>query len=307
MSKHEFQTEVSQLLHLIIHSLYSHQEIFLRELISNASDALDKLKYLTLTDDQFKSFPFDPKIEISFDDDNQQTLVVKDTGIGMSEEELIENLGTIARSGTKNFLQQLTGNSKNDANLIGRFGVGFYSTFMVADKVEVLTRRAGQDQACRWISDGQGSYEIQEAQKEVSGTEIIVHLSEKGREYANRWKIEQVVKKYSNHIPFPIFLHYMHTEYVSAEDRKKGKEAGKEPRTDQINSASALWKRPKSELKEAEYQEFYKSLSHDPEDPLFTSIPRPREPRSTRLFFLYPARLRLTCFRPDTRPASSYM
>ncbi len=182
MAKHEFQTEVSQLLHLIIHSLYSHKEIFLRELVSNASDALDKLKYLTLTEDEFKSLPFDPKIEITFDDDNQKTLTIKEKGIGMTEDELVENLGTIARSGTKNFVSQLTGDAKQDSNLIGQFGVGFYSTFMVADKVEVITRKAGQDTASKWTSDGKGAFDITEVEKESCGTEIVIHLNKEGKE-----------------------------------------------------------------------------------------------------------------------------
>ncbi|MFC1766503.1 molecular chaperone HtpG [Planctomycetota bacterium] len=269
MSKHEFQTEVSQLLHLIIHSLYSHKEIFLRELVSNASDALDKMKYLTLTDDDFKSLPFDPKVEISFEEGDQKILTVKDSGIGMNEEELVENLGMIARSGTKSFLAQMTGDTQADASLIGQFGVGFYSCFMVADKVEVISRKAGEDKAFRWTSDGKGAYEITEAQRDSFGTDVVLYLSKAGEEYANRWQIENLVKKYSNHIAFPIFLHYLHTEYVSEEDKKNGKEEKTEAKTDQINAASALWKRPKSELKEEDYQEFYKTIAHDYENPLF--------------------------------------
>lgn len=306
MSKHEFQTEVSQLLHLIIHSLYSHKEIFLRELISNASDALDKLKYLTLTDDDLKSLAFDPKIEIRFDDESQKTLTVSDNGIGMNEEELVENLGTIARSGTKNFLGSMTGDAQTDANLIGQFGVGFYSTFMVADKVEVISRKAGQDQAVRWTSDGKGSFDISEAERESFGTDVIVHLNKDGKEYANRWQIEQVVKKYSNHIPFPIFLHYIHTEYVSAEDKEEGKEAKQEPKhepkTEQINSASALWKRPKSELKEKDYQEFYKTLSHDYDDPLFFIHTQAEGTQEYTTLFYIPKKAPFDLFHADYKP-----
>jgi len=302
MSKHEFQTEVSQLLHLIIHSLYSHKEIFLRELISNASDALDKLKYLTLTEDEFKSLAFDPKIEISFDDEDQTTLTISDTGIGMNEEELGENLGTIARSGTKNFLGNLTGDAKVDSNLIGQFGVGFYSTFMVADKVDVISRKAGQDQAFQWTSDGKGSYEITEAQREAYGTDIVVHLNKAGKEYASRWKIEEMVKKYSNHIPFPISLHYIHTEYVSEEDKKKGKEAKKEEKTDQINSASALWKKPKSELKEDDYQEFYKTIAHDQDDPLFYLHTQAEGTQEYTTLFYIPKKAPFDLFQADYRP-----
>jgi len=302
MSKHEFQTEVSQLLHLIIHSLYSHKEIFLRELISNASDALDKLKYLTLTEDEFKSLAFDPKIEISFDDEDQKTLTISDTGIGMDEEELAENLGTIARSGTKNFLANLTGDSDRDSNLIGQFGVGFYSTFMVADRVDVISRKAGQDKAYQWTSDGKGAFEITEAERDSFGTDVIVHLSKTGKEYANRWKIDQVVKKYSNHIPFPIFLHYIHTDYVSEEDKKKGKEAKKEEKTDQINSASALWKKPKSELKEADYKEFYKTISHDQDDPLFYLHTQAEGTQEYTTLFYVPKKAPFDLFQADYRP-----
>ncbi len=306
MAKHEFQTEVSQLLHLIIHSLYSHKEIFLRELVSNASDALDKLKYLTLTDDNFKSLAFDPKIEITFDDDNQKTLTIKDNGIGMTEEELVENLGTIARSGTKNFLSQLTGDSKQDSNLIGQFGVGFYSTFMVADKVEVITCKAGQDTACKWTSDGKGSYDISEVEKEGCGTEIIIHLNKEGKEYANRWQIETLVKKYSNHIPFPIFLHYIHTEYVPAKDQDKEgeskQEPKKEPKTEQINSASALWKRPKSELKDEDYHEFYKTVGHDQESPMFYVHTKAEGVQEYTTLFFVPKKAPFDLYQADYKP-----
>ena len=302
MSKHEFQTEVSQLLHLIINSLYSHKEIFLRELVSNASDALDKLKYLTLTDDAFKSLAFDPKIEITFDDDKQKTLTIKDNGIGMTEEELIENLGTIARSGTQNFLGNLTGDAGKDSNLIGQFGVGFYSTFMVADQVEVTSRKAGQEKAFQWTSDGKGSFDISEAQRDGCGTDIVVHLTKEGKEYANRWKIENVVKKYSDHIPFPIFLHYTHTEYVSAEDKEKGKEEKKEAKTEQINAASALWKRPKSELKEADYNAFYKTIGHDYEDPLFYLHTQAEGTQEYATLFYCPKKAPFDLFQADYRP-----
>ena len=265
MAQHQFQTEVSQLLHLIIHSLYSHKEIFLRELISNSSDALDKLKYLTLTDENYKNIPFEPKIDISFDSDKKK-LVVSDTGIGMNDEDLVLNLGTIARSGTKNFLSQLTGDSKKDSNLIGQFGVGFYSAFMVADKIEVVSKKAGDDKGWKWISDGKGSYEISETEKEGSGTEITLFLNKEGEEYTSRWQIESVIKKYSDHIPFPIYLEYEHTSYEGeGDDRKEVKET----KVDQVNSASALWKKSKSDLTDDDYNEFYKTISHDTEDPLY--------------------------------------
>jgi len=190
MSSHQFQTEVSQLLHLIVHSLYSHKEIFLRELISNASDALDKLKYLSLTDDNYKKLAYEPRIDISFDDGDVKKLVVRDTGIGMDAEELALNLGTIAKSGTKNFITSLTGDAKKDSNLIGQFGVGFYSAFMVADKIEVISKKAGSDKASKWSSDGKGTFDIDEAEKADFGTEVILYLNENGKEYSSRWQIE---------------------------------------------------------------------------------------------------------------------
>ncbi|MDX2226313.1 MAG: molecular chaperone HtpG [Verrucomicrobiae bacterium] len=264
MSKHQFQTEVNQLLHLIIHSLYSHKEIFMRELVSNASDALDKLKYLTLTDDRFKTLSFDPAIKIEFNDKEPKTLTISDNGIGMNEADLVEHLGTIARSGTKTFLAGLSGDGRKDSNLIGQFGVGFYSAFMVASLIEVTSRKAGEDKAWKWTSTGKGEFEITEAVRAEQGSTIVLHLNEEGAEYASRWAIEDLIKKYSNHIAFPIFLTYEKTEYDD-----KGQEKSKAPVTEKVNSASALWKRPKNELKDEDYKEFYKTVSHDMEDPLF--------------------------------------
>ena len=266
MAKHKFKTEVNQLLKLIIHSLYSHKEIFLRELISNASDALDKLKYLTLTDEQFKQLHFDPRIEITFDGGDGKTITVKDSGIGMNSTDLDEQLGTIARSGTKNFLGQLQGDAKQASNLIGQFGVGFYSVFMVADKVKVLTRRAGEEQAWLWSSTGEESYTIKEAERPEQGTTITLHLNDEGVEYANQWQIRELVKKYSDHIAFPIFLEYDQKTYEGEGDDRKEKT---EHKREQVNKASAIWKRPKSEITEEEYKEFYKSIGHDNEDPLY--------------------------------------
>jgi molecular chaperone HtpG len=263
MSKREFQTEVSQLLQLIIHSLYSHPEIFLRELISNSSDALDKLRHLTLTDDAYKALPFEPRIDLELDEENK-TLTIADTGIGMNELDLVENLGTIARSGTKNFLSLLSGDAKKDSNLIGQFGVGFYSAFMVADRIEVVSRKAGEDQAWRWTSDGKTGFEIEPAEREVAGTTVLLHLNEEGRQYANSWRLQEIVKKYSNHIAFPIFLTYDKSEWNEAE-----KKSEKIRTTEQVNAASALWRRPKSELTDDDYKELYKSLTGDSEDPLF--------------------------------------
>jgi molecular chaperone HtpG len=263
MSKREFQTEVSQLLQLIIHSLYSHPEIFLRELISNSSDALDKLRHLTLTDDAYKSLPFNPRIDLELDEESK-TLTIADTGIGMNEEDLVSHLGTIARSGTKNFLSQLSGDAKRDSNLIGQFGVGFYSAFMVADRIEVVSRKAGEEQAWRWISDGNTGFEIEPAERSAAGTTILLHFNQEGEQYANSWRLQQIVKKYSNHIAFPIFLTYDKSEWNEVE-----KKSVKTRSTEQVNVASALWRRPKSELTEDDYKELYKSIAGDSQDPLF--------------------------------------
>jgi len=289
MGKHKFKTEVTQLLDLIIHSLYSHKEIFLRELISNSSDALDKLKYLTLTDDVFKKLDFNPRIDISFDK-QAKTLTIVDSGIGMDDKELITNLGTIANSGTKNFLQNIKDASKIDTNLIGQFGVGFYSIFMVADKVEVQSKKAGGDKAFTWTSDGKGGFEIEETARKEIGTSVTLSLSEEGLQYASRWEIESIVKKYSNHIPFPIFLHYQ-------EDKDK-----KENKEEQINSASALWKRPKAELKEKDYLEFYKTISHDTEDPLHHIHTQAEGALQYTTLFFIPSKAPFDLFYSDYKP-----
>ncbi len=263
MSKREFQTEVNQLLQLIVHSLYSHPEIFLRELVSNSSDALDKLRHLTLVDDAFKSLPFNPRIDLELDEE-KQTLTIADTGIGMNEEDLVSHLGTIARSGTKYFLAQLSEEARRDSNLIGQFGVGFYSAFMVADRVEVVSRKAGEDKAWRWVSDGKTGFEIEPAERAVAGTTVLLHFNEEGKQYANSWRLQEVVKKYSNHIAFPIYLTYDKSEWNETE-----KKSLKTRTTEQVNAASALWRRPKNELTEEDYKELYKSVSGDWQDPLF--------------------------------------
>ncbi len=261
--KLEFQTEVNQLLQLIIHSLYSHREIFLRELISNASDALDKLKYLNLTEEPYKSLTFDPRIDLELDEAGG-TLTVSDTGIGMNHDDLVAHLGTIARSGTKNFLASLSGDSKRDSNLIGQFGVGFYSAFMVADKVEVVSRKAAEDTAWKWTSDGKSGFEIEETERASFGTTVRIFFNEEGKEYANSYKLREIVKKYSNHIAFPIFLTADKEEWNAEEKRSISKRT-----TEQINSASAMWRRPKNELSDEDYKELYKTISGDWEDPLF--------------------------------------
>ena len=276
MAKHEFQTEVNQLLQLLIHSLYSNKDIFLREIISNGSDALDKLKYLSVSDDAFKSVKFDPRLDIQFDE-KAGTITIQDSGIGMNEEDLTNNLGTIARSGTKAFMEKLTNDASKNSNLIGQFGVGFYSAFMAANHIDVYTRKAaGDGKIWHWSSDGTNSYEIDEVaadsevakkygfdKAELSGSAIEIHLNDDSKEYASRWKIEELIKRYSDHIAFPIYLHYEQKKYDD-----KGKETGSESKVEQVNSASALWKRSKSELKAEDYNEFYKTIGHDGQDPL---------------------------------------
>jgi molecular chaperone HtpG len=293
MSKREFQTEVSELLHLIVHSLYSHPEIFLRELISNSSDALDKLRHLTLTDDAYKSVPFDPRIDLELNE-AQQTLSIADTGIGMNEEDLVSHLGTIARSGTKTFLAQLSSDAKKDSNLIGQFGVGFYSSFMVADRVEVVSRKAGDTQAWRWVSDGKSGFDIEPAERAVAGTTILLHFNEEGKQYANSWRLQEVVKKYSNHIAFPIFLTYDKSEWNEAE-----KKSDKVRTTEQVNAASALWRRPKSELKEDDYKELYKSIAGDWEDPLFWFHTKAEGSLDYTTLFYIPAKAPLDLYQSD--------
>lgn len=255
-----FQTEVKQMLHLMIHSLYSNKEIFLRELISNASDACDKLRFEALNNDGL--FENDPniKVRIEFDAD-AKTVTISDNGIGMSREEVVENLGTIAKSGTSQFLQQLSGDEKKDAHLIGQFGVGFYSSFIVADKVEVLTRRAGADskEAILWTSAGEGEFTIEAAEKAGRGTQITLHLKDDEKEFADGFRLRNLVKKYSDHIAVPV---EMLKEHYGEEDKPA------EPEWEAVNSAKALWVRSKSDVKDEEYQEFYKHISHDFEDSL---------------------------------------
>jgi molecular chaperone HtpG len=295
MSKREFQTEVNQLLQLIIHSLYSHPEIFLRELISNSSDALDKLRHLTLTDDAYKMVPFDPRIDLELDE-NANTLTIADTGIGMNEEDLVSHLGTIARSGTKNFLSLLSGDAKKDSNLIGQFGVGFYSAFMVADKIEVVSRKAGEELAWRWTSDGQSGFDIEPAERLAVGTTILLHFNEEGKQYANSWRLREIVKKYSNHIAFPIFLTYDKSEW-NAEEKKSEKMRT----TEQVNVASALWRRSKSELTDEDYKELYKSITGDSQDPLFWFHTKAEGSLEYTTLFFIPSKAPLDLYQSDYR------
>ena len=270
-----FQTEVRQLLQLMIHSLYSNKEIFLRELISNASDAADKLRFEALASPELLADDTDLGISIEVDKDNR-TLSVTDNGIGMSREELIDNLGTIAKSGTAEFLQQMTGDKQHDAHLIGQFGVGFYSAFIVADKVTVETRRAGleADAAVRWESEGEGEFTIEDIVREDRGTRVVLHLKDDQTEFAESFRIDSLIRKYSDHIGFPVSL----TE-LGDDDAE----------TKVVNSATALWTRSRSDVSEDEYKEFYKHLSHDFTDPLTWSHNRVEGKREYTSLLYIPA------------------
>jgi len=259
-----FQTEAKQLLHLMIHSLYSNKEIFLRELISNASDAADKLRFLALTNNALYENDHDLKITVEVDAANQ-TVTVSDNGIGMTRDEVIENLGTIAKSGTAQFLASLSGDQKKDSQLIGQFGVGFYSAFIVADKVEVFTRKAGEPAASgvRWESVGDADFTVESLEIPARGTRIVLHLKNDEKEFAEGFRLRSIVKKYADHISLPVMMEKQ--DFRSDEEKQKEPKA-KEYET--VNSAKALWTRPRSEVTDDEYQEFYKHISHDYSDPL---------------------------------------
>ena len=271
--KHSFQAEVAQLLHLVTHSLYSNPEIFLRELISNASDACDKLRFEGINHPEY--YENDPELHVRIHlDKEQKTLTISDNGIGLTEQEAIDNLGTIAKSGTKDFMSKLSGDQKADAQLIGQFGVGFYSGFIVAEKITVESRHAGTaaSEGVRWISTGTGEFEVEQVTKESRGTDIILHLRDDALEYLEAHKVKQIVNKYSDHISLPIEMQkevWQQDEVAEGEEAQEN--AGQMVKTDDweaINSASALWTRNKNEITEEQYIEFYKNLSHDFEAPL---------------------------------------
>ena len=277
MSKqtHAFQAEVAQLLHLVTHSLYSNQEIFLRELISNASDACDKLRFEALNNNGLYEDAPDLQVRLSFDK-AAKTLTMTDNGIGMTAQEAIDHLGTIAKSGTKDFMSKLSGDQKSDAQLIGQFGVGFYSGFIVAEKITVETRRAGAAAAegVRWISGGTGDFEVETITRAESGTSVILHLREEALEYANSWKLKEIVGKYSDHISLPILMEkeeWKDGELIDPNDENGGRNPGGMVKTGEwetINKASALWTRPKKDITDEQYADFYKQISRDFEAPL---------------------------------------
>lgn len=297
MARHEFQTEVGQLLHLITHSLYSNPEIFLRELVSNASDALDKLKYLSLQDDRYRDLAGDLAVEVRFTDGESASVEVSDNGIGMNEEDLVSSLGTIARSGTRDFLAGLSGEARRDSGLIGQFGVGFYSAFIVSETVEVISRKAGEDAAWKWTSDGKGSYEISPASRDSHGTTVICHLTDDGKRFANRYQLEQIIRKYSDHIAFPIFLHFEQKDYDS-----KGKETGSSRKREQVNRASAIWRRPKADLSEDEYRSFFQALGHDDGDPMITVHTQAEGTLEYTTLFFVPEKAPFDMYYADYRP-----
>ena len=262
--KHEFQAEVREVLNLMIHSLYSNREIFLRELISNASDACDKLRFKVLQNADLLGGDSELKVEIDVDED-ASLVTIRDNGIGMSRQDVIENIGTIARSGTKKFLESVSDKEEFDANLIGQFGVGFYSSFIVADKVTLLTRAAGSDasEGVRWESDGTGEYSISQVDLPKQGTEVTLHLREDAKEFASSWKLRSLIQQYSDHIGFPI---YMKSQPLPKDD--EAEEETPQPEWEAVNQSSALWTLQKSEISSDDYQAFYKHVSHDFDDAL---------------------------------------
>ena len=298
MAKHQFQTEIGQLLKLMTHSLYSNKEIFVRELISNSSDAIDKFNYLSLTDAKFKEEAWSGKVFVKLDKDDN-SITIGDNGIGMNEADLMDNLGTIAKSGTKAFMENLTGDAAKDSNLIGQFGVGFYSVFMVAERVDVISKKAGEEQAYMFSTDGTGEYEIKPVTKDEHGTVMYIKLKDEEKEFLEKARIESIVKKYSNHIAYPIMLSYMGEETTGEGDDKVTKMVNK---TEQINAATALWTLSKSELKKEDYLEFYQTLSHDSEEPLKYLHNRVEGSQEFTTLFYIPRTAPMDLYRQDYTP-----
>jgi molecular chaperone HtpG len=306
MAKYEFQTEVGELLKLMTHSLYSNKEIFIRELISNCSDAIDKLEYLKLTDEKLKNYDTKPQINIKIDE-KDNSITVSDNGIGMNKQDLISAIGTIAKSGTKSFIDNLSKDDKKNNNLIGQFGVGFYSVFMVASKVDVISKKAGDEEAYKWSSDGSGSFDLASCTKDSSGTVVYIKLKDDEVDnYTSKYSVENIVKKYSNHIAYPIFLNYSEEvdEELSEDDKKANKEPKKiiKQKREQINEATALWMKPKANIKKDDYKEFYKTISHDSSEPLayvHTKVEGVTE--YTTLFYI-PQKAPMDMYRVDFAP-----
>ena len=289
-----FETEVNQLLDLMIHSLYSNKDIFLRELISNASDACDKLRFTAVSNGSLYEDDIELKVKVSYDKDNR-TITVSDNGIGMNREEVIDNIGTIAKSGTKSFLDSFTGDEKNDANLIGQFGVGFYSSFIVAEQVTLRSRKAGDphDHGVEWVSSGKGEYKISSIEKPTRGTEVTLKLREGEDELLNDWKLRSIITSYSDHIDFPVVMD------KTVEPEEEGGETVIEEET--VNQASALWSRPRNEIKDEEYKEFYKHVAHDFEDPIDWNHSRVEGKTEYTSLLYIPARAPFDLYDRETR------
>ncbi len=298
MAKYNYQTEVGELLHLMTHSLYSNKEIFLRELISNSNDAIDKFNYLKLTDERFKDEDWSPKITIKLDKEDNSISVI-DNGIGMNEQDLIDNLGTIAKSGTKAFLQNLSGDAKKDSNLIGQFGVGFYSVFMVGNEVDVITKKAGEDEAYKFTSNGTGEFEINKVVKDEHGTVVYIKLKDDAKEFLDSWRVKEIIKKYSNHISYPIYLNYEDEEMVGEGDDAKMEKVKK---NEQVNEAKALWTLPKSQLKDEDYIEFYETIWNDSHKPLTWLHNRVEGTLEYTTLFYIPEVAPFDLFRADFKP-----
>jgi molecular chaperone HtpG len=277
------------------HSLYSNKEIFIRELVSNSSDALDKFKYLSLTDEKYKEENWSGKVFIKLDKEDN-SLTIGDNGIGMNESDLMDHLGTIAKSGTKAFMENLTGDAKKDSNLIGQFGVGFYSVFMVADHVDVISKKAGEEQAYMFSTDGTGEYEVKPVTKEEHGTIIYIKLKADEKEFLDKWRTQEVVKKYSNHIAYPIMLNYAVEETEGEGDDKTTKMVNK---SEQINAATALWTLSKSELENEDYVEFYKTLAHGDDEPLTYLHNKVEGANEFTTLFYIPKRAPMDLYRAD--------
>jgi len=280
------------------HSLYSNKEIFIRELVSNSSDALDKFNYLSLTDEKFKEEGWSGKISIKLDKEDN-SLTIGDNGIGMNETDLMEHLGTIAKSGTKAFMENITGDAKKDSNLIGQFGVGFYSVFMVAEKVDVISKKAGEEQAYMFSTDGSGEYEVKPVTKDSHGTVIYIKLKEDEKEFLDKWRTQEIVKKYSNHIAYPIMLNWAEDETTGEGDDAVTKTVNK---SEQINAATALWTLSKSELKAEDYNEFYKTMSHGDDEPLAYLHNRVEGSQEFTTLFYIPKTAPMDMYRADYTP-----
>jgi molecular chaperone HtpG len=298
MAKHQFQTEIGQLLQLMTHSLYSNKEIFIRELISNSSDAIDKFNYLKLTDERFKEEEWSGRVSMKLDKEDG-SLTIADNGIGMNEEDLMNHLGTIAKSGTKAFMENLTGDAQKDSNLIGQFGVGFYSVFMVATKVDVVSKKAGEEQAYKFTTDGTGEYEIKPVTKESHGTIIYITLKKDELEFLEKYRVQEVVKKYSNHIAYPIMMNFVEEETEGEGDDAVTKMVNK---TEQANAATALWTLSKSEITKEEYIEFYQTIGHDSGEPLKYLHNKVEGANEFTTLFYIPKKAPMDMYRQDYTP-----